>query len=384
MQRRTAANLTVEIVGPEGLDAQVVARWRDFLAADPRLVSPYLQPEFTQVAGPATPGAAVALFLRGGDLVGVFPHQRRGGAVLPLAAPLNDYHGVIAAPGEIIGLEDVAALLKARRLNVGGWVGTAAAGEGRETVQVEMPAGYDAWYAERRSTFGKYFKDKERARRSFEAEAGVIRVETGLTDPALLDRLIELKREQYRRTGRHDVFACGWTRDVLHALVAGPRGRFGASIAALWGDDRLAAMELSLHATDQYHFWFPAYEPALARCSPGILLSMETMRRMSAQGYRVFDYGFAGEGYKKYFCNARREVIEAVVTAPGLGADVSQAAVGLLNLAGAGRGDQLRASVRRRWAAIEACEITPAARLKGAVQAAGAALSKLSPQTARA
>ena len=50
-------------------------------------------------------------------------------------------------------------------------------------------------------TCGKYFKDKERARRSLEAELGPVRVERGLRDPALLDRLIELKRDQYRRTG---------------------------------------------------------------------------------------------------------------------------------------------------------------------------------------
>ena len=57
-------------------------------------------------------------------------------------------------------------------------------------------------------------------------------------------------------------------------------------------------------------------------------------------------------------------------------AAVSQAAVGALNLAGQARGDRLRASVRRRWAAIEACETTPANRLRGAVGAAGAALAK--------
>jgi hypothetical protein len=70
-------------------------------------------------------------------------------------------------------------------------------------------------------------------------------------------------------------------------------------------------------------------------------------------------------------------VREAVVLRPGLGATMSQAAVGALNLAGAGRGERLRTSVRRRWAAIEACETTPAARMKGAMQAAGAALAKV-------
>ena len=79
------------------------------------------------------------------------------------------------------------------------------------------------------------------------------------------------------------------------------------------------------------------------------------MRLASEAGFRSFDFGFEGEHYKKYFCNGARVVREAVVIRPGLGATVSQAAVGALNMAGQGRGERLRTSVRRRWAAIEAC-----------------------------
>lgn len=138
----------------------------------------------------------------------------------------------------------------------------------------------------------------------------------------------------------------------------------------------LTAVEYSLHAGGRYHFWFPVYEPSLARCSPGILLSMDTMRRASEEGYRVFDFGFGGEGYKKYFCNQTQIVREALVTRPGLATSVSNAAAGLLNTTGKDRGDRLRTSIRRRWAAIEACETTPVRRLRGAMGAASVALNK--------
>jgi CelD/BcsL family acetyltransferase involved in cellulose biosynthesis len=365
--------LEVEIVGINALGETRWAMWRDMLAANPALNSPYFRTEFAQIAGRISPRAAVAVFTRGGETVGFFPHQRRGGALQPLAAPMNDYHGIIAFPGQAPALEEVARALGATRLNVTAWVGETALGEDRRTVQVELgEGGYDAWYADRRANQGKFFKDKERARRSMESELGPLRVERGLRDPALLDWLIDLKRDQYRRTSRHDIFACGWTADLLHALLTEDRDGFGASMAGLWAGDRLTAVEYSLHSGDQYHFWFPGYDPALARCSPGILLSMDTMRLASELGYRTFDFGFEGEHYKKYFCNGARTVREAVVLKPGLGATVSEAAVGVLG----GRGRRLRTSVRRRWAAIEACETTQGARFKGAVQAAGAALAK--------
>lgn len=384
MRTFMADTLEVEIVEAESLGSAEVALWRAMVAAGPELASPYFHPEFTRIAARVSPRAGVAVFRRGGETVGFFPHQRRGSAVLPLGAPMNDYHGVVAMPGEAPSLETVAGLMKASRLSVGAWVGEAAGGEARETLMVTMPDGYDAWYAERRRVWGKYYKDKERARRSLETELGTVRVERGLTDPALLDHLIGLKRDQYRRTGRHDVFACGWTRSLLHALMAGGADGFGGSMAALWAGDRLTAVEYSLHGGGHCHFWFPAYEPGLARCSPGILLTLETMRLASADGYGVFDFGYGGERYKKYFCDTTRTVREAVVSRPGLGAGLSAAVGAALNAAGDDRGERLRTSVRRRWAAIEACETTALDRFKGVAAAAGVAMGRLVRPTAAA
>jgi CelD/BcsL family acetyltransferase involved in cellulose biosynthesis len=377
MRTSMAETLQVEIIRAEAMPAADIALWRAWSTTNPALSSPYFRWDYAEIASRVCPGAAIAVFRRGGETAGFFPHQRRGGAIQPLGAPMNDYHGVIAPVGADIALEDVARLLKARSLNVPGWIGAAEAGEARSTVQAVLPPdGFDAWYAERRTTFGKFFKDKERARRSLETELGPIAVRHGLRDPALLDQLIELKAAQYRRSGLHDIFACGWTRDLLHALMAEARPDFGASMATLHGGDKLAAMEFSLHAGGHYHFWFPAYEPALARCSPGILLSMDTMRLAGAEGFRVFDFGFEGEHYKKYFVNARQTVREAVVLRPGLTRAATGAVVELLNRAG-GRGDAMRASLRRRWATIEACEPTSAGRLRGAAAAARSAARKI-------
>lgn len=377
--------LKVEIMAVEALGETEWALWRTMVAANPELSSPYFRPRFTRVAARVSPGAAVAVLHRGGEIVGFFPFQRRGGAIQPLGAPMNDYHGIIARPGEAPELRELARLLGGARLNVSAWVGEARGLIERDCLMVSLPeAGYDAWYAERRNTERKYFKDKERARRGLERDLGPIETRTNRRDGALLDRLIEMKSGQYRRTGRHDIFACGWTRDLLHALMDEQDGDFGASIATLTAGDTLAAMEFSLHAGDRWHFWFPVYEPAAARCSPGIMLSMDTMRLMSERGYRVFDYGFGGEGYKKYFCNASQTVREGVIVRPGLGTTVSQAAVGVLNAAGSGRGERLRNSVRRRWSAIEACETDAGGRARGVIQAARAALAKAGPARAEA
>lgn len=369
--------LKVEMLGVETLSADHWALWDRMRLANPALSSPYFRPEFTRIAAGVTPGARVAVLHRGEEVVGFFPHQTRGGTIQPLAAPMNDYHGIISYPEAVPTLSHVADLLDGNRLNVSGWVGPGGAGRVREAVMAVLPeGGFDPWYAERRTSHGKYFKDKERARRSLETELGPVRVELGLRDTDLLRQIVDLKRDQYRRSGLHDVFACGWTVRLLEALME-VDGDFGASMAALWAGDRLCALEYSLHADSHYHFWFPAYVPGLARCSPGVLLSLETMRQGAGQGYRVFDFGFGGEHYKKYFCNASQTLREAVIRKPGLKTSLGGAAAATLEtLVGPARGEALRTSLRRRWSAIEACEVDGLARARGLAVAARAALRK--------
>ena len=60
---------------------------------------------------------------------------------------------------------------------------------------------------------------------------------------------------------------------------------------------------------------------------------------------------------------------------PGLTQALGDAAVGVLDKAG-GRGGALRASLRRRWPTIEACEASPVGRLRGAAVAVRSAVSK--------
>src|SRR5690606_2705552 len=99
--------------------------------------------------------------------VGFFPHQMRGRAAQPLAAPLNDYHGLIMAPGEARPvLAEMPRMLRAESLTVNGWTPADEGGPNRKVLMAALPDGWDAYHAERLAEHGKFFKDKERARRS--------------------------------------------------------------------------------------------------------------------------------------------------------------------------------------------------------------------------
>lgn len=339
------------VITPMGeLTPQDRDQWREWQLARPELRSPFFSIGFSDAVAAVGQGVSVAKLMQGGRLVGFFPFQKRGTTAYPVGAPMNDYHAVIAAVDVDIGLEELVSLLPAKRLSVNSWLGGETAPSDNSlalsTCQALVGAeGYEAWFEERRRQYNKYFKDKMRSRRGMEASFGLLRVELRDADHAGLDQLIELKSRQYRRTGRHDVFRPEWTRALLHRLLDGDEA-CKATLATLWAGDTLLALEISLHADGVWHFWFPAYLEVGARYSPGIWLSLETMRQAHEEGYVEFDYGFSGEAYKKYFCNRSRDVLEAVL---GDGDWISV----LERVKGRGG---LTTSARRRWSAIQASE----------------------------
>jgi len=367
-------DLKVDLIRADELGETEVALWRQFVQSDSLYETPFFWPEFTQIAGRVVPGARVAILHREGEIVGFFPHQMRGKAAQPLAAPMNDYHGLILAPHQQRPLlASMPGLLRADSLTVNGWVPADFGGPNRQVLRADLRQGWEPYFSERRATYAKFFKDKDRARRSLARDReGEVWTEVDVRDPSRLDELIAWKRDQYRRTGRHDVFACGWTVDVLKALMLEHTADFGAVLAVLWAGDRPAALEFSLYGGSHYHFWFPSYAADAARCSPGILLSQDTMRMKSTDGFQIFDFGFAGEFYKKYFCDLEEWVTEKTVFRTGW----RRLADRTLDGVSIGPARRLTGSLRRRWAVVEACETTAAGRWRGAAAAAAAGLDK--------
>jgi CelD/BcsL family acetyltransferase involved in cellulose biosynthesis len=96
----------------------------------------------------------------------------------------------------------------------------------------------------------------------------------------------------------HDVFSCGWTRDLLLALAAQKTGSASLRAGVYRRGDELVAAEICLMEGEDLHFWFPAYNPAYSRYSPGLLLTFDIIRHAAGLGIKLFDFGSGGEAYK--------------------------------------------------------------------------------------
>jgi CelD/BcsL family acetyltransferase involved in cellulose biosynthesis len=375
------AEFAVETLKPAELSAHAHGLWASFRAADPALRSPYFDLRYILAAGEAAPGAEVAVISRQGRIEGFLPFQRRGKLIQPIAAPLTDYHGLLAAPGAGIDLEAVIAALGARRFRFSALVGghlSLAHISVRPAMAADLSAGLEA-YLERRGS--DFLKDKRRRARRLAEAHGELSFALAPATGTDLDLIFRLKADQFRRTGQHDVFSSPWTTRFLRRLASEAAPDFGLRFAALRAGGRIVAAEVGLLSGDAYHLWFPVYDPEFARYSPGALATLETIRVAADLGLRLIDFGPAGETYKRDFADPGAQVFEGDITTGGVVETIRNAA----NLALAGAPEVRRAlsvagrRLDRRWDRITACE----PRLEGRVTAASVSLGDLARRRPR-
>ena len=311
--RLQTEGLKVETVEVSELGDAELALWRGFRAADPALASPYFDPRFVRIAGEAAPGARVAIIHERGAVRGFLPFQQRGGLVQPLAAPLSDFHGLVGEPGLSIA-SLLPRLPSVRRARFSGLVATDELDlpglSPRRAMAADLSRGFEAYLSGRDARF---LKDKRRRRRVLERDHGPVTFAFERPTRAQVEHVVQRKRAQIARTHQYDVFACGWTVDLLRRLAEHDAPDFGLRIATLKAGDALVAAELGLTSGPRHHLWFPIYDPAYAKVSPGALLTLDTLEAAVGQGITRIDFGVDADAYKHDFADPAEVVFEGVI-----------------------------------------------------------------------
>lgn len=296
MHSETIENLRLHDLTPDD-----ETRWQALVAQRPDLSGPYFDIRYIKAVAKDVPGAGIVRFRDNDTVVGYFPYQIRSGALQPLGAPLTDYHGPVT-PADFV--PDFDALLKvtgARHLEFQGWIG--AMSPRASTLKLkrrlaDTSQGFDTWYDAQDDLHHKFFKNVGRCQRNVEKDFGGFDFSWERVTPELLAWTLDLKREQYKKTGMHDVFACGWTETLLRNLAAVEDDGYGLRAGIFRHEGKIVASEISLMGADEVHLWFPAYDPAYYRYSVGILLTVAIIRHLAPMGIKRFDFGTGGEDYK--------------------------------------------------------------------------------------
>jgi CelD/BcsL family acetyltransferase involved in cellulose biosynthesis len=122
-----------------------------------------------------------------------------------------------------------------------------------------------------------------------EREVGPIRFEPRVTDAAVLGRLMRLKSEQYRRSGKLDHFTVPWVVEMLHKLQQIRSIDFSGVLSALYVGDNLAAAHMGMQSRSRWHGWFIAYDRRFYKYSPGLILLLKMIEHATTMGLQRFD-----------------------------------------------------------------------------------------------
>ncbi|MEU8826343.1 GNAT family N-acetyltransferase [Streptomyces sp. NPDC048636] len=274
------------------------------LLGAPELANPFLAPEFTLAVGRCRRGVRIAVVREEGEPVAFFPFQRtRLGVGRAIGLGLSDAQGLVHRPGFPW---DARELLRACGLSVWefdhlveGQKPFAAQARGSfPSPVIDVDRGYPAYLAQLRSRSPKFTRSTLAKERKLGRDVGDVAYVHDERDPAVLRTLIGWKSAQYRRTGRSDRFAHPWIVRLVHQLFHTRRASFEGLLSVLYAGGRPVAAHFGLRSERVFACWFPAYDPAYAKFSPGLVLHLRMAEGAAGQGVAYLDLGRGEKEYK--------------------------------------------------------------------------------------
>lgn len=334
--------MDIDVVAPSALSPGQIADWARLQAADPALDSPFLSPGWALAVERAQAdrrGAVrVAVLSEAGAARGFFAVRLAGATAMPTGAPMSDYQAVVAEPGVVLNPRRLVHALGVDRLDFSHMLTDqvlfAPHMRGLATAYaIDVRDGYAAYEAERRGAGSGVLKDIDKRRRKVEREVGALRFSADIRCPAAFDALKTWKRGQFRDTRQTDLFETPWAARLFEQLFAGEDPDFGGILFTLHIGERLAAVQFNLRGQHTIHSWIIAHEPALERCSPGLILFSEILRWMEQTRWNVLDLGAGDYRFKLQLANVRRSVAHGFVGRPSPAAFVRAAEYGVRHAA---------------------------------------------------
>lgn len=304
------------MVRPAELDAADIERWRELRVLSGAPANPFMEPEFTLAVGRVRPGARVAVVDgpsggrggkgggKGGGPVGFFPYERG-----PLGQGRAIGHGVSDSQGAVLSTEHALTareLLRAcsltswefDNLEAGQTLFVPAAAEAFGSPVIDIRRGYEAYEAGLRAGSPKFLRTTTAKERRLARQAGEVRFVFDERDPAALRTLMEWKSAQYRRTGRRDRFAKEWISALVRQLAADRTPGCSGVLSVLYVADRPVAAHFGLRSRTVLSCWFPAYDTAFAKYSPGLILHLRMAEAAAGAGIGLLDLGRGAAEYK--------------------------------------------------------------------------------------
>ncbi|TCO65159.1 GNAT family N-acetyltransferase [Actinocrispum wychmicini] len=305
--------------------------------------SPYFDPSYVAAVDVGRP---VHVIVDDGFFL---PLHIAGSTATPAGSPGADFQGPITSPGTrfspkaLLTTAGVKAFTFDHLLDgypdLAPWVE-----ERRPSPYMDVTDGLDG-YLTRAAKSGKdKMSEARRLTNKATRDLGPVTFVAASQDPADLDRVIELKRDQYSSTGARDHFADRYQRELLHRLLGNGLGL----LSTVHAGPHLLAAHFGMRSGEVLHWWFPVYEQKFGQLSPGWILLREVVMAAPELGITRIDLGRGEDDYKRRAMTGSSTVCIGAVTAGGLRTTMRKASRAAISAAKASPiAPQLRSIVRK-------------------------------------
>jgi CelD/BcsL family acetyltransferase involved in cellulose biosynthesis len=313
------------VLRPDELTSNDHKMWREIRTESGAPANPFLDPVFTTAVGQVRPGSRVAVLEEDGSQVGFFPYERgllgQGRAI---GLGVSDSQGAVLRPGIRL---DARRLLRAcalsswefDNLEAGQALFAPHAVEELASPVIDLDEGFERYTARLRENSPGFLRQTLAKERRLARQVGEVRFVYDARDPEALRALMRWKSAQYRRTGRQDRFAQEWITRLVGLLGESGEPECRGVLSVLYAAGRPVAAHFGLRSRTVLSWWFPAYDRAYGKFSPGLVLQLRMLEAAAADGVRMVDLGSGPARYKESLKTRDLRVYEGAVVRLGPG-----------------------------------------------------------------
>ena len=168
---------------------------------------------------------------------------------------------------------------------------------------INLSGKFEDYITERKSGGGGAFRTPLQLLRKLEREVGPLSLQSHVNDIEVLHFIMRKKSEQFKRTGKPDLFAEEWIRRTVETVFRTQTTNFGGMLSILCAGSEMVGALMSIRSLDICHAWFLGFEDRFTSYSPGQILYLKFAEYGHGFGFRYLDFGKGDQVYKMRLMN---------------------------------------------------------------------------------
>jgi CelD/BcsL family acetyltransferase involved in cellulose biosynthesis len=309
----------VGLVSFDALTGEEIDAWHALREGNPALDSPYFHPDFAAaVHASGRPVSVIVVRGAAGAVSALLPGHLTGARLRPVGWPGADFQGPVLAPDRemsptallVDGVREVEFdHLLSPVVGFDPWIICS-----QPSPYLDTTGGLDGYLAQASRSGKDKMAEARRCIAKADRTHGPVRFAADVVDDEALAWVITLKRAQYAATGARDYFSEPHRIEMMHRLLHTRGPGFAGILSTLHIGDDLVAAHFGIRSDHVLHWWFPVFDRAYSKLSPGWILLREVIAVAPELGLNRIDLGWGDDDYKRRVKTGEVMVSQAILT----------------------------------------------------------------------